>query len=241
MKIAIIFIGTSNYKKFFDGYYEGIMKNFLVDHQKHFFVFTDDVSDSTFDRENVTKTEIQHCKWPFITLLRFKFIRMIEKTLQEFDYIFFVDADLWCVNPVIDKEILTGKPLIGVQHPGFVGTIGTFETDTRSNANIFDDYYDVSKYRQGCLWGGKSDAFVSMIKELDEKIDDDLKSNIVTVWHDESHMNKYFLKHKEEVETLHPGFAQPQNNYELIRQNYPTKFVHLHKEMNEFPRFAGVR
>lgn len=241
MKIGIIFIGTSKYRQFFEGFYEGITKNFLPEHHKHFFVFTDDVNDKCFAVPNVEKFEIQHQGWPFITLHRFKFIRTAEESLKKMDNVFFVDADLWCVNPVSENDVPLQSPLIGVQHPGFVEKIGTFETDTRSNANIFDDYYDVSVYRQGCLWGGKTDDFLKMVKELDEKVDDDMTRKIVAVWHDESHMNKYFLQHKDEVKTLHPGFAQPQHGYDHVRQNYPTKFVHLHKEMNEFPRFAGVK
>lgn len=241
MKIGIVFIGTSKYRQFFEGYYEGIVKNFLPEHQKQFFVFTDDLNDAVFEKENVTKIEIQHQGWPYITLHRFKFIRAAEKELQKMDYVFFIDADLWCISPVYETEIPLDSKLIGVQHPGFVGKIGTFETDTRSSSNIFDDYYDLTKYRQGCLWGGKSSSFLEMVNELDRKVDEDSTREIVAVWHDESHMNKYFLLHQNEVFTLHPGFAQPQHGYESIRENYPTKFVHLHKEMNEFPRFAGVR
>lgn len=241
MKIGVIFIGTSKYRQFFEGYYEGITKNFLPDHEKQMFVFTDDVNDEIFNKPNVTKTSIQHQGWPYITLHRFKFIKLLEKEISQMDYAFFIDADLWCVNTVFDEEVPFNSPLLGVQHPGFVGMIGTFETDTRSNANIFDNYYDLTKYRQGCLWGGKTADFLKMVTELDKKVDEDSSKGIVAVWHDESHMNKYFLLHKDDVNTLHPGFAQPQNGYEHVRQNFPTKFVHLHKNDNDFPRFAGVR
>lgn len=241
MNVGIIFIGTSKYRKFFDGYYEGITNNFLPESKKHFFVFSDDVDDVIFDKQNITKTKIEHLSWPFITLLRFKFIKLVESQLKKFDYLFFIDADLWCVNHVSIADIINDKPLIGVQHPGFVDLIGTFETDTRSNANIFDNNYDVSIYRQGCFWGGKSEDFIKMIVTLDKNVDDDLKNEIVAVWHDESHLNKYFLLHNHKVNTLHPGFAQPQNGYDFIRNTFPTKFVHLYKDLNEFPRFAGVK
>lgn len=241
--IAIIFIGTSKYKNFFEGYYEGINKNFLVNKEKHFFIFTDDIEDPVFNKKNVIKTKIEHQKWPYITLYRFKFIRIVEEQLSKYDYVFFIDADLWCVDEVTEQEVMceNKKALIGVQHPGFVGKIGTFETNTMSHASIFDGYYDVSLYRQGCFWGGKTPQFLEMIKKLDENIDDDLKNNIVAIWHDESHMNKYFLLNNDIVKTLHPGFAQPQNGYEEVRKSYPTKFIHLDKDMKEFPRFSGVR
>jgi hypothetical protein len=240
-KIAFIFIGTSKYKRFFEGYYIGLNTNFVPGSEKTFFVFTDEPSDVTFDRPNVVTTTIEHQGWPWITLNRFKFIQLVRDRLLEFDHVFFVDADLWAVNPIEEAEVITDKPLIGVQHPGFVGVIGTFETDPRSKANIFDGKYDLTKYRQGCFWGGRSQEFVEMVDVLASWVESDLKNGIVAVWHDESHTNKYFLLHPDKVNTLHPGFAQPQMDYEHIRQNFPTKFVHLYKEMNEFPRFSGVK
>ena len=241
MTIAIIFIGTAKYKQFFDGYYEGITKNFLPNKQKAIFAFTDDPADIVFNKPNVITKKIEHLKWPFITLYRFKFMRSIKQDLQKFDNIFFIDADLWATNPISEDELSLDKELIGVQHPGFVSRIGTFETDTRSKANIFDGKYDVKQYRQGCFWGGRSKDVLDMVDTIDDWVEEDLQNKIVAVWHDESHLNKYFLLNPSKVHTLHAGFAQPQLGYDDIRQTCPTKFVHLHKEMNEFPRFAGVK
>lgn len=241
MNSAIIFIGTSNYKNFFDGYYEGITKNFLPSTHKTIFAFTDEPNDPVFEKTNVITKKVEHLKWPFITLYRFKFMRMIEKELEEFSHVYFIDADLWAVSEITEQEIHSDSPLVGVQHPGFVGKIGTFETDTRSKATIFDGTYDVKTYRQGCFWGGKSRDVIEMIQTTDAWVDEDLRNGIVAVWHDESHMNKYFLLNSEKVYTLHSGFAQPQHGYEHVRKSWPTKFVHLHKEMSEFPRFSGVK
>jgi len=241
MTAAIIFIGTAKYKEFFDGYYEGIIKNFLTNTSKTIFAFTDNPQDPIFAKPNVITKKIEHLQWPFITLYRFKFMRSICDELLKFDNIFFIDADLWAVETITENDLPLDKELIGVQHPGFINKIGTFETDTRSHANIFDGYYDVNSYRQGCFWGGKSEEVVKMIQQLDSLVDDDLKKGIVAVWHDESHMNKYFLLHPNKVHTVNAGFAQPQHGYDHIRQNFPTKFVHLHKEQKEFPRFSGVR
>lgn len=238
--IGIVFIGTSKYRKFFDGYYEGIINNFLKSCEKKFFVFTDNTEDVIFDKKGLIKTKIEHEGWPWITLNRFKYMLLAKEELTKCDYIFFIDADLWCVSEVTEEEILESS-LVGVQHPGFLGRIGTFETDTRSKSNIFDGKYDLKKYRQGCLWGGKSGDVIEMVEKLDQWVKEDLQNGIVAVWHDESHTNKYFLLNPQIVKTLHPGFAQPQNGYDNIRKNFPTKFVHLHKDMGEFPRFSGVK
>lgn len=239
MKIAIIFIGTYKYKQFFDGYYEGINKNFFPHIQKTIFAFTDDINDKIFDKPNVVLKKIDHMKWPYITLYRFKFMKEIIDQLREYENVFFVDADLWAVSHIDDIPL--EKELIGVQHPGFIGKIGTFETNALSKASIFDGRYDVSSYRQGCFWGGKSKDVIEMITTLDAWVDEDLSKGIVAAWHDESHMNKYFLVNSKKVYTLHAGFAQPQFGYEHVREKNATKFVHLHKDMKDFPRFEGVK
>ena len=243
MKCAIIFIGTNRYIGFFEGYKSAIDLHFLPDHEKTFFVFTDQPKHELLSHNNVVVTEIEHEPWPYVTLHRFKYMMMVEDSLKNFDYVFFVDADLWPCNTITDMHLLNHeKSLIGVQHPGFFGRTGTFETNTSSRANIFDGYYNLSHYRQGCFWGGKALAVLEMVRELNERVDLDLEDNVVAIWHDESHLNKYMLENNHDVFTLHPGFAQPQDEgYENIREMFPTMMVHLKKDLEEFPRFEGIK
>lgn len=243
MKTAIIFIGTNRYIGFFEGYKSAIDLHFLPTHEKTFFAFTDQPEHELLKHDNVVVTEIEHESWPYVTLHRFKYMMMVKEELKSFDNIFFVDADLWPCSEITDKHILDhGKPLVGVQHPGFFGKTGTFETNTSSRANIFDGYYDLSHYRQGCFWGGEATAVLKMVETLNERIDLDLQDEIVAIWHDESHLNKYMLQNNNNVFTLHPGFAQPQDDgYENIREMFPTMMVHLKKDLKEFPRFEGIK
>jgi hypothetical protein len=246
MNVGIIFIGTAKYASFFEGYYDAIKENFLPTAEKTFFVFTDQPELPVFrpsnSTGNIVLTEVEHQEWPYITLYRFKFMTMVAEQLRSLDKIFFIDADLWPVATIEEKDLFQKEfKYIGVQHPGFLDRIGTFETNPSSNANIFDGQYDLSKYRQGCFWGGDAAAITDMAVELDRRIDDDLSRDIVAVWHDESHMNKYFVENNQDVLTLHPGFAQPQEGYDFVRSAFPTKMVHLFKDINEFPRFAGVK
>ena len=242
LKVGITFIGTAKYATFFEGYYKAVKENFLPNDDRTFFVFTDQPELELFDYEDVITTEVSHREWPFITLHRFKFMTMVKDQLAEMDKVFFIDADLWPVSKITREDLFSsGHRFIGVQHPGFVDKIGTFETNPASNACIFDGHYDLSKYRQGCFWGGEASDIVDMAVELDARVDDDTSRDVVAVWHDESHMNKYFVENNSDVLTLHPGFAQPQEGYDFVRSNFPTKMVHLFKDINEFPRFAGVK
>jgi len=237
---AIIFIGTNKYAQFFEGFYKAVNSNFCPTIKKTFFVFTDKPEDAVFQKDDTVVTKVEHLDWPFITLYRFKFMNSISNDLSKFNYTFFIDADLWPVKEISSDELFGENEFVAVQHPGFVGRVGTFETNLVSTATVLDQKYDLSVYRQGCFWGGTSAAINVMIKELDNNIDEDLSKDFVSCWHDESHMNKFFLKNLEKVRTLHPGYATPQEGYEYIKSAYEMKMVHLHKDISEFPRFAGL-
>ena len=239
--ISVSFIATSHYKGFFPTFYKGVMENFCPEQEKKILVSTDDPDNPCFKHHNVITKKIEHRGWPYITLYRFKFLLDFKQEILESSHFFFIDADLIPVQKVsLDEVTSNEKPLTGVQHPGFVGKIGTFETNSRSRANIFDGLYDLTSYRQGCLWGGRSETVTEMIQELDRRIDDDHDNGVIARWHDESHMNKYFVERNNCIMTLHPGFAQPEEGYDDIRRAFPTKMIHLKKDDNRFPRFPGA-
>jgi hypothetical protein len=71
-----------------------------------------------------------------------------------------------------------------------------------------------------------------MIEDLDSRINQDLENNVIAVWHDESHLNKFFIEHKNRVHTLGPEYAYPE-----VFKNYCTfepKIVHLAKENSKY-------
>ena len=238
--ITISFIATARYKDFFPGFYERIQDLFCPDQKRKILVSTDDPESDIFKKDDVITRKIEHRGWPYVTLHRFKYLLDYRDQIKHSDNFYFIDADLWPAAKVEISEISNPDfDLVGVQHPGFVGRIGTFETNTRSLANIFDGKYDLTRYRQGCFWGGKSDKAINMIEELNRRIDVDDRQGVVARWHDESHMNKYFVERNDKVLTLHPGFAQPETGYDHIRSQFPTKMIHLSKNDGIFPRFPG--
>ena len=93
---------------------------------------------------------------------------------------------------------------------------------------------------RGCLWGGKGKSVIELCEILSERIDKDLEKDIIAEWHDESHLNKFFLDNFERVYTLGPEYAFPEV-YSNPNQtyNYPNidpnnkKIIHLHKKNDE--------
>ena len=108
---------------------------------------------------------------------------------------------------------------------------GAFETNTKSLAHIIKSD-DLSVYYQGCLWGGKVPEVCAMMDTLTERVNLDLENNVIAVWHDESHMNKYFIENKNLVHTLGPEFAYPEVFSEYC--DFQPKIVHLAKDNSKY-------
>ncbi len=243
LKIAIIFIGTGPYVRFLTGFRERVNKFFCPNIEKDIFAFTDQIKEPSLKHPEIKTIEIEHVGWPYITLHRFKFMDSISDKLVNYDYTFFIDADLWPVDEMKFSEFFEkdeNYKFISVQHPGFINKQGTFEDNKNSTAFSFKEEYDLSVYRQGCFWGGETKSVLRMVSECSNNVDIDTSNNIIAKWHDESHMNKFFLENIDEVKTLGPGYATPESpGYDFVWNYYDVKMVHLDKDPEAFPRFEG--
>lgn len=234
--LAVVFIGTNKYLNFLPSWYESCEEYLLPGHEKQYFVFTDGELDELPD--NISLYHQEHLPWPYITLYRFSTILKAYEDICKYDYLLFLDADMRLVDTVKAEEILTGKPYIGVHHPcHFLGMNphtkfpGAFETNSDSSACITDED-DTTTYFQGCLWGGKVPDVIDMMKELQKRTEDDLSRNVIAVWHDESHLNKFYSERVDDVHILSPSFAYPELFSEYC--NFEPKIVHLAKENSKY-------
>lgn len=236
MKVAICFIGTGKYLNFLPKYYEKIHENFLSKCEKTFLVFTDGEGDFP---EDVSHYHQQHLEWPFITLNRFDIISRAKDEIEKHDWFVFLDADTLVVNEVTEEEFFDdSKSLFGVHHPCHFMNMpphnkypGAFETNVLSEAAI-DESYDTSVYFQGCLWGGKSIDVLKMNECLRYRVNADTEKNVIAVWHDESHLNKYLIDHKTDVNILGPQYAYPEVFSEYC--DFEPKIVHLKKNNSAY-------
>jgi len=237
---SIIFIGTGNYINFLPNYYASMKSHFLRGEDNRFHVFTDNVEYANWPND-MQVYKIDHMQWPFITLLRFNFIHNAIDEICKSENCVFADADLLWMKDTTESDLFRNKKYFGVQHPGFVFEPhkATFERNEASTAHVtMND--DLTTYWQGCLWGAKSQEFANMINILKQQVETDVNNNIVALWHDESHLNRFFINVKNEVNTLHPGYATPER-WDHIKEKFSTVALHLHKSMQEFPRFEGIK
>ena len=225
MKIGILNIATNNYKLFLDDLHDSIEEYFLPEYEKKYFVWSDD---SSFNfKHNVHHIEIQPQGYPGDTLFRYHYFMMAQKELFDCDYIFYLDADMKIVS-YIGEEILTD--LLGVQHPGFweeSKRSGTPEPRKESTA-----YVEPNKIKQYCCGGfngGKPINFLTMSEVIANNINKDAESDIVALWHDESHLNKYFSEHPP-TKILDCGYCAPESAWKIP---YKNKILALDKSVDK--------
>ncbi len=250
MKVAITFIGTNRYIDYLPKYYENIEKYFLPNSEKTIFAFTDGELNNTPDNLKVYHQE--HLEWPYITLKRFEIINKAREEIDKHDWLVFIDADALVVAPITETEFLSRccgatvdhNPLFGVHHPCHYLKMephtklpGAWDQNPDSEACVtFDpgDTIDQLTYYQGCFWGGKLPAVTTMIDRLEARVKRDLEKGVVALWHDESHINKYYYDNWPIVHTFGPSYAYP----EVFDQhcNFPPKIVHLAKDNSVYQK-----
>lgn len=172
-------------------------------------------------RTIIVATKIEPYAWPEATLLRYQiFVDHREQLTQ--DVLMHLDADMLIsanvgigLTPI---DWLNGLAL--VRHPGYrrasgnskvsfyiknpikgikdiysivrFGGIGRWETRQTSQAYVPRSLRKV--YVCGGVWFGRSREFLALCDRLAKQTRDDLSSNYIAVWHDESHLNSYAAK-----------------------------------------------
>lgn len=229
LSAAIIFIGTNKYLNFFPKYYESCEEFLFPDLRKQYFVFTDGELEGELP-ENITYVQIPHKEWPSITLERFHTILQAEELLKEHDWLLFLDADMRVDSVVFSEEVLDDdKDFVAVHHPCHYNTgTGTFERRPESEACVTGEPL---QYYQGCLWGGKMSEVIPMMKLLKDRVDKDYGNDIIAVWHDESHLNKFFVENQDRVFAIPPDYAYPEC---FPQYPYQRKIVHLAKDNSSY-------
>ncbi|MBY0476810.1 MAG: hypothetical protein K2Q24_04125 [Chitinophagaceae bacterium] len=230
-KVAILYICTGNYVIFWENFYKSFSRHFLPGYQKKYFVFTESNDASLQTANDVRVIYQKKLGWPYDTLYRFRMFYSIDEQLKDFDYIFFFNANMICLQD-IDDRILPNEQerLVVVKHPGFFDkdrSLFTYETNPQSLAYIPDDKGEY--YFMGGFNGGIGKYYRELIKTLKENIDYDLQTNkLIAIWHDESHLNRYMLDRSPKI--LSPAYGYPEG----VELPFEQKIIILDKN-----RFGG--
>jgi histo-blood group ABO system transferase len=200
-------------------------------------------TDSKVDAKIIPTEPFQ---WPLPTLHRYHLFLREEKLLSEYDFIFYIDADMLFVSRVGD-EIL--GDLVGAVHPMYYirkDYIPPYEPNDKSTAfiprigrvtGVGDKKRFEPLYFAGGFQGGRSDVFIKAMKIMKDRIDEDFsKNNYVAIWNDESHWNKYCFENSPTV-VLNPSYVYPDsliNHYyrKVWGRNFVPKLVTITKKFS---------
>lgn len=181
--------------------------------------------DQTLKGVNVIETE--PAPWPTPTLMRYHLFLNEEEKLKEYDYIFYMDADMKVVAKVGDEVL--GEGLTAAEHPMYSlrkEYIPPYEPNPNSTAYIsrpgavVKDETGKSRFKPyyyaGGFQGGPAKLFIEAMKEMKANVDKDFNKNYIAVWNDESHWNKYLSEHIPSI-VLSPSYIYPDS---LIKEYY---------------------
>lgn len=219
-KIGLMIMATGKYIQFVEPLIQSADKYFCTQHEVHYFVFTDGVIP---ENPRITRIEQQKLGWPYDTMMRFATYYKSKDLLKNMDYLFGIDADMEFVDTVGD-EILA--PLVGTQHPGYAGTKGTPETNPLSTAYVKTE--EMKYYFCGGFYGGQTQHVFTLLQITSGNIETDLKRNYIAVWHDESHINRYFASHPPSL-VLSPSYCYHPDYVKRWDKPYPPKLAVIHK------------
>lgn len=238
MKIGILYICTGKYSIFWKDFYLSMEKYFLINLEKHYFVFTDNAEiDFEKDNKNIHKIYQENLGWPDNTLMRFNIFLQKEKEFLNMDYIFFFNANLLIEKNITENEFLpTGNNnLLATIHPGFYNKNRekfTYERSRKSQAYI--NKKSGKYYFAGGLNGGKTLSFIEAMKQMNDDILNDKQKNIIAIWHDESHWNKYLIG-RSDVKIISPSYLYPEG------WNIPFESKILIRDKNKYGGHSSLR
>jgi len=204
MRTALCVIATGDrYQKFIEPLLHSARKHF-VEHEVVLFVDRP-AKGCPYRAEHVIYKSA--LGFPDETLRRYRtLIGQEKRALAMYDYVFYCDIDMLFVNTVGPEIFASG--ITATLHPGYVGTPGTPERRSESQAWIPKG--SKNWYFAGGFVGGSRASFWHMAHEIEAKTYVDLNNGITAVWHDESHLNRY-LYDNPPAKILTPEYCYPEN------------------------------
>lgn len=217
IKVAFLIIGTNNYIGLARRCAASVRENVKVNGRLDTIIFTDKPDQASQDN---IELPVFHSPWPLITLLRYHAFYDNRSLLSEYDYLIYIDSDM-SVCQLIDFDSELKGDLIATNHPGYFNSDprgwswerNTASTAFQDPAEIFERIrageWENVKYKFGALQGGNSKNFLNICEELRTRINKDLYSNYIAIFHDETHWNKYCWENQPD-KILSPAYAYPE-------------------------------
>ena len=224
MRIGLLLIATNKYVNFLQPLISSADEFFLKENEVTYYIFSNENID-IYSNRKIVKIDIDHRPWPWMTLGRYQIFFDSKELLSEMDYLYYCDVDMRFVDEVGD-EILGER--VGTLHPGFVFKNKRGTPEIRPESLAFIGNEQNMEYFAGGFNGGTSEEYLKMSEILSKNIKIDFENGIIAIWHDESHMNRYFVDNPP-TNILSPSYCYG----ETMNIPYQRKIIALNKNHNE--------
>ncbi len=248
IKVSVFSIATNLYFDYWLELYKTASSRLFPDASVTFHVFTDiepPREQRKYLEKNVITHRIDNLRWPEATLKRYELIAR-KMSGVEADILVYLDADM-IVNEVIflsevfDFDI---DSMVLVQHPGYwrptfredptfylrhasfaikdaimlmtFGGIGAWESNQKSTSYVKRS--DRRAYYCGGFWMGKKESIVNFAESMFLSVSKDFDNNVMAIWHDESHLNKWATTNSFRALTPSYCFAEGFRNLDRVPQ-----------------------
>jgi histo-blood group ABO system transferase len=233
MKICILNIATNKYIQFVEQLLNSVEENFLNGHEISALVFTNHEIEEI--SENVKISQIDHEPWPIPTLKRYHYFLKEKEYISQFDYCFYMDVDMRIVDKV-GEEVF--GDLVATQHPGmYFKSPDECTYERREQSTAYVPYGEGKMYYAGGFNGGKPEHFLKMSETIVENVEKDFENNLIAVWHDESHMNRYLINNPPTLE-LTPSYCYPEG---ATQDGSPSKYYPLGWKVPFDPKIMALQ
>ena len=208
--VGLNIVAIAKYTKFLQPLITSADKYFMRDHNVTYFVISDkldEVAKMKTNRHIVSIME-KNQGWPNNTLARYQFISKHRDVYHNMDFMFQLDVDMRFVSSV-NSEALGSR--VGALHPGYYyKPRSTFTYDKNPKSTAYVNPNEGEYYFYGAVVGGCLSEIIIMSDIIVKNILTDLhKYNYIAVWHDESHLNRYFIDHPP-TKVLSPEYCSPE-------------------------------